>query len=260
MDFCFFIYFVLLLFQMAIILSITYTNMYSTKQHIVRKSLIVLVSFIWGIATTVLASAFYDANVQSRATKMFTAITNNANQLDPKDVPTYYNLVHLNIQSLMQVLTSVDTSVMAALSQTSIDDDTVAWQVSDVTPAAPGIHWPNPVSRSTSESYMMSWTWVAWLDYYIAIDANISTGGNKATGTSWTIPLTGLTPGSTHTGALKACAANTAICSTWSTVTINIGEGELLDLIEHIFPQIVRKSRSSLDSKVSSSNTACHHA
>ncbi len=46
-------------------------------------------------------------------------------------------------------------------------------------------------------------------------------GGTKVTGTGWTIPMSGFQPGTTHTGAVKACVTGTTICSTWDTVTIN---------------------------------------
>ena len=85
--------------------------MYTKKQHIVRKTLIVLLSFTGGIITTVLASAVYDANVQSRANTIFSTIKSNATTMDPLDTTSYYTLVRMNIKSLIQVLTLVDENV-----------------------------------------------------------------------------------------------------------------------------------------------------
>src|SRR5690606_14829621 len=42
-------------------------------------------------------------------------------------------------------------------------------------------------------------------------------------------------------------------------VLIDIFEGKLLDLPEHVFPQIVRESGGRLDGKIGSAHTSCHH-
>lgn len=61
--------------------------------------------------TTVLAAAVYDANIQSRANKIFDTIRSNASIMDPLDIPAYYSLVRMNVASLMQVLTLVDDKI-----------------------------------------------------------------------------------------------------------------------------------------------------
>ena len=86
---------------------------------------------------------------------MFAAITNNASKLDPLDVQNYYSLVHLNIQSLIQVLTSVDASVMTALSQTPMTDTQATQEV--VHPATPSITSVKQVTLSSNERYVLSW-------------------------------------------------------------------------------------------------------
>jgi len=93
--------------------------MYTKKQHIIRKTTIVVASFLIGIVSTVFAAATYDATIQSRATSMFNAIKSNADVMDPRDVSSYYTLVHLNILSLIQVLTSLDTSITAEIEATA---------------------------------------------------------------------------------------------------------------------------------------------
>ena len=106
--------------------------MHTKKQHIVRKTIIVSVSFLLGIVSTVIAAATYDANIQTRATKMFNTIKSNASTLATADQQAYYTLVHLNIQSLIQVLTSVDSSLMVELGSTpDIEDDTVIDQITN---------------------------------------------------------------------------------------------------------------------------------
>ena len=65
--------------------------MHTKKQHIVRKTIIVSVSFLLGIVSTVIAAATYDANIQTRATKMFNTIKSNANTLATADQQAYYS-------------------------------------------------------------------------------------------------------------------------------------------------------------------------
>lgn len=77
----------------------------------VRKTIITLITFVWGMITTVLAAAVYDANIQSRANKIFDTIRSNASIMDPLDIPAYYSLVRMNVASLMQVLTLVDDKI-----------------------------------------------------------------------------------------------------------------------------------------------------
>jgi len=106
--------------------------MYTKKQHIVRKTIIVSVSFLLGIVSTVIAAATYDANIQTRATKMFNTIKSNASTLATADQQAYYTLVHLNIQSLIQVLTSVDSSLMLELGTTpDLEDDVIVNQITN---------------------------------------------------------------------------------------------------------------------------------
>ena len=98
--------------------------MYTRKQHILRKSMIILVSFVFGIVTTVIAAATYDANIQARADKIFATIKSNASSMDPLDVTSYYTLVRINIASLMQVLTVVDDGIAVQLGEIpGLDDD-----------------------------------------------------------------------------------------------------------------------------------------
>ena len=105
--------------------------MHTKKQHIVRKTIIVSVSFILGIVSTVIAAATYDANIQTRATKMFNTIKSNASNLAEADQKAYFTLVHLNIQSLMQVLTSVDASLDIELGTISeLSDPSILEQIS----------------------------------------------------------------------------------------------------------------------------------
>lgn len=89
--------------------------MYTKKQHIARKTIIILITFVWGVITTVLATGVYDTNVQSRANAMVDTIKSNASTMDPLDVSSYYSLVRMNISSLMQVLTVVDGKVAIEL-------------------------------------------------------------------------------------------------------------------------------------------------
>lgn len=89
--------------------------MYTKKQHIIRKSLIIGSSFLLGIATTAIAAAVYDANIQSRADAMFATIESNAHTISASDRPAYYSLVRMNISSLIQVLTLVDDKVSTKL-------------------------------------------------------------------------------------------------------------------------------------------------
>jgi len=88
---------------------------YTRKQQFLRKGFIFILSFTCGIATTVLAAAVYDATVQSRANTIFNSIQSVAGTLDESDVPSYYNLVRMNISSLIQVLRLVDVKVAAEL-------------------------------------------------------------------------------------------------------------------------------------------------
>ncbi len=88
---------------------------YTRKQQFLRKGFIFFLSFTCGIISTVVAAAVYDANVQSRANTIFNSIQSIAGTLDESDVPSYYNLVRMNIASLIQVLTLVDTKVALEL-------------------------------------------------------------------------------------------------------------------------------------------------
>lgn len=104
--------------------------MHNKKQHIVRKTIIVLGSFVFGIVGTVIAAATYDANIQNRVSSMMKSIRTNASTLAPTDTASYYTLVHLNIQSLLQVLTSVDQNLMVELGTVSeIEDANVLRQI-----------------------------------------------------------------------------------------------------------------------------------
>ena len=85
--------------------------MYTKKQHIMRKSLIVVSAFVLGVATTALAAAVYDANIQSRADAMLATIRSNASTISASDRPAYYSLVRSNIQSLISVLNTVDSTL-----------------------------------------------------------------------------------------------------------------------------------------------------
>jgi len=104
--------------------------MHTKKQHIVRKTIIVSVSFILGIVSTVIAAATYDANIQTRATKMFNTIKSNASTLATADQQAYYTLVRLNIESLIQVLMSVNSSLDIELGTISeLNDSSVLSQI-----------------------------------------------------------------------------------------------------------------------------------
>ncbi len=98
--------------------------MYTRKQHIIRKAIITLVTFTGGVISTVIASAIYDASIQSRATTILATIDSNASTMDPIDVVSYYTLVHMNIESLMQVLSVVDNTLTEKLSIASKLDGT----------------------------------------------------------------------------------------------------------------------------------------
>lgn len=89
--------------------------MYTKKQHIMRKSLIIVTSFVLGVATTAIAAAVYDANIQSRADAMLATIRSNASTLSPADTPAYYSLVRSNIQSLIAVLNTVDSALVKTI-------------------------------------------------------------------------------------------------------------------------------------------------
>lgn len=106
--------------------------MHTKKQHIVRKTIIISVSFILGIVSTVIAAATYDANIQTRATKIFDAIENNAKNFTEIDKKAYYTLVRLNIQSLIQVLGIVDKTLMIELGIIpDLDDDSIIDQITN---------------------------------------------------------------------------------------------------------------------------------
>ena len=63
---------------------------------------------------------------------MFNTIKSNASNLAEADQKAYFTLVHLNIQSLMQVLTSVDANLMLELGTTQdLDDDTITGQITN---------------------------------------------------------------------------------------------------------------------------------
>ncbi|MBX9808908.1 hypothetical protein K2X92_00780 [Candidatus Gracilibacteria bacterium] len=98
--------------------------MYSKKQHIARKTIITCLAFAGGMISTVLAAAVYDANVQSRANTIFDVIKKNASTMDQSDSTAYYNLVRLNIKSLVEVLTAVDGKILTELGSTlpGLDD------------------------------------------------------------------------------------------------------------------------------------------
>jgi hypothetical protein len=105
---------------------------YSKKQHITRKAIIICLAFAWWMISTVLAAAVYDANIQSRATAILATIDSNASAMDPMDVVSYYTLVHMNIESLMQVLSVVDSSLTEKLSIASnLDGTSVTTQTSN---------------------------------------------------------------------------------------------------------------------------------
>jgi hypothetical protein len=70
------------------------------------------------MASTVLAAAVYDASVQSRANTIFDVIKNNASTMNQSDSTAYYNLVRLNIKSLVEVLTAVDGKILTEIGST----------------------------------------------------------------------------------------------------------------------------------------------
>lgn len=114
--------------------------MFTKKQHIVRKTIIVSVSCILGILTTVFAAATYDANIQSRAGAMLKSIRSNASTLAPSEKVAYYTLVHNNIQSLIQVLTGVDTNVSAEIgTSVGLDDGSVINQITNTGTTGTGV-------------------------------------------------------------------------------------------------------------------------
>lgn len=88
--------------------------MYTKKQHIISKSLIIIASFVLGVTTTAIAASVYDASIQSRADAMIATIKSNASTLNPADAPAYYSLVRANIQSLISVLKTVDNGLVAS--------------------------------------------------------------------------------------------------------------------------------------------------
>ena len=107
--------------------------MYTKKQHIVRKTIIVSLSFILGFASAVFAAATYDANVQSRAAAMMKTIKSNASTLAPVDQTAYYTLVRLNIESLIQVLMSVNSSLDVEIGSISeLNDANILNQITNV--------------------------------------------------------------------------------------------------------------------------------
>ncbi len=85
--------------------------MFTRKQHIVRKTLIVATSFLMGATLTLFAASVYDASVQTRATKIFESIKTNASSMNQADSMAYYSLVRMNIKSLIEVLTLVETNL-----------------------------------------------------------------------------------------------------------------------------------------------------
>lgn len=89
--------------------------MYTKKQHIVRKTIITCLAFVWGMTSTVLAVAVYDANVQSRANIIVDIIKTNANTLSQSDTSAYYALVRMNIKTLIEVLNQVDQKLVEEL-------------------------------------------------------------------------------------------------------------------------------------------------
>ncbi|MBX9808907.1 hypothetical protein K2X92_00775 [Candidatus Gracilibacteria bacterium] len=88
--------------------------MYQAK-HIIRKSVIVGLSFAVGVVSTVFAAATYDISVQTRANTIFDVIKKNASTMDQSDSIAYYNLVRLNIKSLVEVFSVVDASIVGEL-------------------------------------------------------------------------------------------------------------------------------------------------
>jgi hypothetical protein len=85
--------------------------MFTRKQHIVRKTLIVATSFLMGATLTLFAASVYDASVQTRATKIFESIKTNASSMNQADSMAYYSLVRMNIKTLIEVLTLVETNL-----------------------------------------------------------------------------------------------------------------------------------------------------
>lgn len=92
-----------------------------TKSHqFLRKGTIAIVSFISGVAITVVAAATYDATIQDRSAKMLAAIKSNALNLTPEDAVAYYSLVRENVKTLIAVLTEVDKGLAALSSDVNI--------------------------------------------------------------------------------------------------------------------------------------------
>ena len=118
-----------MLFLFCIIFLIKYP-MYTKKHHIVRKTIITCLAFAWGMTSTVLAVAVYDANVQSRANTIVDVIKSNANTLSQSDASAYYALVRMNIKTLIEILNQVDHKLVEEL-------NTLSWIEFPKDPIAP---------------------------------------------------------------------------------------------------------------------------
>ncbi len=118
---------------------------------------------------------------------------------------------------------SVYNSIGTLLTSGALTVNLGTAQANPVTTTAPTA--PALTTSVTSTYYTVSWSRVSGIDYYNAIDAGTSAGGSVNTSSSWSIPLSSFTPSTSatsHTAYVKACNAGTNVCSSWSSVTINV--------------------------------------
>ena len=200
--------------------------MHTKKQHIVRKTIIVSVSFLLGIVSTVIAAATYDANIQTRATKMFNTIKSNASTLATADQQAYYTLVRLNIQSLIQVLTSVDSSLMLELGTTQeLDDDTITGQITNTGTST------NTGATSCTPANGCCPSWKTVVNGVCVVITNTTNTGSNNSGTTTTSTGTVATPVActgignsfnfSNSDQTKQCIGVMPAGNRWDTKTVN---------------------------------------
>ena len=133
--------------------------MFTRKQHIVRKTLIIASSFVMGATLTLFAASAYDASVQTRATKIFESIKSNAATMNDVDSAAYYTLVRMNIKTLIEVLSLVETNLSGEIISPPILTSTTSTTPTPTTPVAStntGVNSVNPTPSISTGSVVTS--------------------------------------------------------------------------------------------------------
>ena len=105
--------------------------MHITKYHSIRLFFFWILLFLSGVVTTVIATTTIDSNTETRANTIWSAIQSNASNMNTSDVISYYQLVRLNIKTLIEVLSIVDKKIIQELSLTWLPTDT--WIIGELT-------------------------------------------------------------------------------------------------------------------------------